>query len=360
MPLPARSAACLVLIGWLGLACSKQAGEAVSFSPEAARTLIEAFLAAPTFEGRYAYVSTETARLLAERPRPAGTPVPALVAGSLVLTELKRDQHRVLYKAALRERMGGDESPATRQLTLVQERGVPRVVWLDPLVDDAWSEYQEGRHKAARARFEAMLELDPWNGVLADRAGWCAMRLKELGEAEELFERAAALLPDKAGPLASLAALAFERQDYATAEARLRSALQRERTVEALDNLGKVLEVQGRAAEAQATWKEAIVLDPKHPAAYLYLAEFHRTRKDWAGCLEHADRAYGTWRTLERSFQDRVLESQSICRFMLGERDAARSTAQQLQDRGVNGTAYRRLEVFFNAQGQPLERMHGE
>jgi Flp pilus assembly protein TadD len=83
-----------------------------------------------------------------------------------------------------------------------------------------------------------------------------------LDEAEELIQRAYALMPDDAAITDSMGWVAFKQGRLEEAEAYLRKALSLDSNPEIAAHLGEVLWTMGRKEDAKVVWNEALELTP--------------------------------------------------------------------------------------------------
>jgi|GEM_PF-3232935 len=347
-----RRTVLLVILAAAG--CSRpHVYEAVSFDGAAALAVVESFVAGTTNTERLALCPTELALRLRSLPEPP-PPVATLVAGSVEIEEAARAADRVAYRATWKERRGPDVREARGWFTLVTEGGRTRVLWLAPLVDEAWAAVARGKLGDARARFDALLDENGLDPVLLDRAGWAAVRQGETDEAEQLFLRAATLDPRSATPQASLGAIRVYQNRLAEAEALFREALSRESTVEVLSNLGEVLRRQGRIDEALATLGEASLKDVANPAPRLYLAELHRQLGDVPACVRDVAGAWPNRDKLEAFAWERLAAARAACLFLDRQLDAARGAYEELAARAPTSKTTLRLAEFLRQQGAPF------
>jgi tetratricopeptide (TPR) repeat protein len=97
-------------------------------------------------------------------------------------------------------------------------------------------------------------------------AGFVAVGLGDLTEAERRFRRAVALAPDYAPARLNLANVLFQSRRLAEAEVAYREILEDDPdSLNALYNLGALLSDQGRKAEAAVPWSRFADLYPNHP-----------------------------------------------------------------------------------------------
>jgi tetratricopeptide (TPR) repeat protein len=338
-----------VLLLVLLSACARSRAP-LTFDDASARAALEGFLAAEGYDARLAYVAAPVAARLRALPVPPQAPALA-VPGSLLLDEVVRRPDRVVYRAAWQEQRGPDVRPARGWFTLVDEGGRPRLLWRAPLVDEAWALVGRGQFELARERFGALLAEDDHDPVLLDRAGWAALRISAVAEAEALFEREAKLDPRAATPLASLAAVRVRQDRLAEAEGLLREAVARESTVEALSNLGEVLRRQQRLDEAVAVLGDAHRTDRAHPGPLLFLAELHRQLGHVPECAAAADQAWPTRDQLEAFAWERLAAVRAACLFLDRRLDEARTTTDELLRRSPSSPTTRKLVDFLREQG---------
>ena len=97
-------------------------------------------------------------------------------------------------------------------------------------------------------------------------AGFVAVGLGDLTEAERRFRNAVALAPDYAPARLNLANVLFQSRRLAEAEVAYREILEDDPdALYALYNLGALLSDQGRKAEAAVPWRRFADLYPNHP-----------------------------------------------------------------------------------------------
>lgn len=343
------------------LACART--QAIDYDLDDARQALERFLTTPELTARLALTDPEIAAWIRTLDKVEAKRLPA-APGSVRLEERARDRQRWVLAVTYDERQGDDVKTVTRNVTLVQVEGSPRVLWLEPLINDAWARYQRGQVREAREALRALHELDPDDGVLADRLGWCELRFKSLDRAAELFERARELLPQRGGPVASLGAVRYEQGRYDEAEARYREALAIERTLESLVNLGKILTRRDAIKEAVEVYEEAIALDAGHPAPRLFLAALLRARaskslypdvEPFHQCLEHTEAAWPRRDQLQRSFRHQLDEVHLCCLWRVGKKEAALTRLRELARHEDATRALTRAVAYLREHGASEE-----
>jgi tetratricopeptide (TPR) repeat protein len=342
-------------------ACART--QAIDFDLDAAHQALARFLATPKITTRLSQVDPEiAARIRALDAVEANLMTAA--PGSVRLEERARDGRRWVLAVTYDERQGDDVKTVTRSFTLVQVEGAPRVLWLEPLINAAWGRYQRGEVREAREALRALRELNPDDGVLLDRLGWCELRFKDLERAADLFERAHALMPERGGPVASLGAVRYEQGRYEEAEARYREALRVERTLESLTNLGKILSQRGALDDARAVYEEAIALDAGHPAPRLFLAALLRARaskslypdaESFHQCLEHTAAAWPRRDQLQRSFRHQLDEVHACCLWRIGKKDEALTRLRELARHEDATQALTRAVAYLREHGASEE-----
>jgi len=173
----------------------------------------------------------------------------------------KRREARPLYEKALKQRPDDPQAQFAYGLCLLED----------------------GALDAGIAQMRAVLQRKPDHGA-AHQALGKALRLRaDLPAAEHHLRRAVDLAPEvpeawmELGAL--LAAMAPER-----AETVLRQALERHpRHAGIWSNLGNVLALRGRRADAAAAWRQALAINPGQVEAQLALALQRRADGDFAG-----------------------------------------------------------------------------
>ncbi|MET0852304.1 MAG: tetratricopeptide repeat protein [Candidatus Rokuibacteriota bacterium] len=116
--------------------------------------------------------------------------------------------------------------------------------------------------------WRAAVAADPACSLCRHKLGNVLLAAGRHAEAEAELGTAAALRPDRAGPLVSLGALLTEQRRHAEAEAALREAIRRgPNTAAAYANLGALTARGGDHAEAAALLRHALVLAPWHDEA---------------------------------------------------------------------------------------------
>lgn len=337
-------------------ACASSDFEEPTFSRSQAEALLRDFVLA---EGRPARLALSAARVRAlvgpalapgDGDR-AAAPEARVLTESLSIVEHLREKRRVRYRVAVTELRGAERKDTLRYLTLVQEEGLPRVLWLAPLVEEAWAVYQAGGLSEARARFDELMDLDPTSSLLADRAGWVAYRGGRLEAAERLFQRAMALAPDQATPIASLAGVRYRQGRGDEAVALYQRALALEETVESLVNLGFVHKSLGQLPDAESAWRRALALDGGHPAVLLSLAELQEQREDYLGCEELSRRAWTNRDKLEKTIRNRLAATRAVCLYMTKNEQAAEQVYRALLASSPRSSSLARLTARLRGQG---------
>src|SRR5262249_18646094 len=129
---------------------------------------------------------------------------------------------------------------------------------------------REGQHREGVAELEAALALDPGNWPLALRlgTGLTALGGERLGEAMDCFRRVIALSPGNAVANLQPALASWRRGDAAPAIALAERATRPDAKLAAAHGaLGSMLRGLGRTAEAVASLRAALAVNPEDPAA---------------------------------------------------------------------------------------------
>lgn len=114
----------------------------------------------------------------------------------------------------------------------------------------------------------------------------------DLDAAENQFQRAAVLGPDRADPHASLAEVAARRGDLATAELRFRRAVELDAdNLAANNNLGVLYARAGRYDEAAACLERVLAVDPDDPEARVNLGLLRLNQRRPELAVTHLTRA---------------------------------------------------------------------
>lgn len=137
--------------------------------------------------------------------------------------------------------------------------------------DEAIRLEEGGQTEAALVIWQELATSNPTRNVYLRLAG-CSNRLGLAERARDAFERALAVDPFSVRALAGLGILAIERRDYTEAERHFRQACSVEQDPGTLTLLGVALSNLGEDAEAEATYRKAINLDPCYEEAYFNLA----------------------------------------------------------------------------------------
>jgi predicted O-linked N-acetylglucosamine transferase (SPINDLY family) len=101
-------------------------------------------------------------------------------------------------------------------------------------------------------------------------------RAGRLELAEEIYRRILAAEPSHADALHLLGVAAHQRGQHASAVERIEAALRLQPTAAACNNLGEAYRALGKPAEAEACYRRALALNPRHPAACGNLAHLLR------------------------------------------------------------------------------------
>jgi tetratricopeptide (TPR) repeat protein len=128
-----------------------------------------------------------------------------------------------------------------------------------------------GELEEAEAHYRESLAIEPQPAVYSD-LGFVLERQGLAEEAGELYRKSLELDPQSASAHYNLAASLTRRGEFVAAERHFRAALERNPNAQTYTGLGFVLGQQGRVDDAIAELKQAIEVNPAHPAAYDQLA----------------------------------------------------------------------------------------
>lgn len=162
--------------------------------------------------------------------------------------------------------------------------------------------YASGDYAGALPRYLQLLVVNSGDGVLYERAGLSALKIRDIAQAEKLLERATTF-PSATWRAWNARGIAADyRSDWAVAdESYARALTLASDRAEVVNNLGWSWLARGRWADALANFERAAAMDPKSPliAANLELARAAmsedlpqrragETETDWAARLNDA------------------------------------------------------------------------
>ena len=133
-------------------------------------------------------------------------------------------------------------------------------------------EYQHGNCAAAVPHFEKAGSLFDSQVTALHAYGICLVRIKQLGRAITVFQRAVALQPDDPQERRLVASVQLMAQKPQDALATLQPVLQSNPDAETLDVASAAHEGAGDTAQAVTTLRQAILLDPRNLNLYLDFA----------------------------------------------------------------------------------------
>jgi tetratricopeptide (TPR) repeat protein len=146
--------------------------------------------------------------------------------------------------------------------------------WAPPRVNLGALLQRMGKRASARAQYQRAVTLDPRNGVAHFNLGLLARDEGDLPEAARAFAEALAADPPHAHARRELALAHAERGDFARAIALFEEELRGPRRPDASTyaNLGLAYAKSGERALAEASFRQALKLDDRHPNALANLA----------------------------------------------------------------------------------------
>jgi Flp pilus assembly protein TadD len=167
-------------------------------------------------------------------------------------------------------------------------------------------DYDAQQYRAAVAKFQRVIALDPSMVKAYDNLGLCYEHLSDFDEAVKSYRRAIDLNRREAKPSpwphVNLATLLIILDRLAEAEELLREALAYDAGLsQAHYQLGLALEKQARYPEAIKSLKEAAALDPLYPEPHYTLGRIYQRQGDKEG----AKRAFETHQRLKQQNRGR-------------------------------------------------------
>ncbi|MGH7895071.1 MAG: tetratricopeptide repeat protein, partial [Candidatus Binatia bacterium] len=147
---------------------------------------------------------------------------------------------------------------------------------------------RQGAYHEAVARFDAVLTSDPENRFAILRAGMALLKAGDPKGAAPRLERAVAIAPELAEAHYALADALTRTRRYEAAIAEWQETTRLQpRRVAAWSNLGTVLGLVGRLADARASLERAVALAPEDPRLLVNLALVERRVGDDAATAGH-------------------------------------------------------------------------
>lgn len=111
-------------------------------------------------------------------------------------------------------------------------------------------------------------------------------RLGRSAEAEQAFERAVALTPNRADAYYNFGVFCYSQRRWAQARSAFEKAHALDpRNAEAAHNLGASLERDGQLAQAKLLFQKAILLQPNHRLAHFHLGRIHVHERNYAEAI---------------------------------------------------------------------------
>lgn len=163
--------------------------------------------------------------------------------------------------------------------------------WSYPLHNLALAYVEAGRYQEAIASYQAAMRITPRYSYLPYNLGLVYQRLNLRRDAEASYRKAAMLAPDTAEPLNALGSLKASEGKSAEAEKLYRDALTKNpaqlTALATRHNLGLLLAgLKGRQSEAIALWRQNIAAQSDYLASRLSLADLLDKTGDTAGAIE--------------------------------------------------------------------------
>ncbi|MEZ5354333.1 MAG: protein kinase [Bryobacteraceae bacterium] len=135
--------------------------------------------------------------------------------------------------------------------------------------------YRQGRTGEVESTFRNSIELDPGNWRLANEFGYYYLRAGRFDAAAVQYQKAVSLTPDNARALNNLGIAYWRLNQLPAARASLEQAIRIEPSANPFYNLGRVLEEEGKFAEAAEAFRNAIGQDGSHYPAWGQLGEMY-------------------------------------------------------------------------------------
>ena len=181
----------------------------------------------------------------------------AVIQGHLSIAE--RD--RAAAEAALRSIATRDAPTDGKVDTLRYEQ----TVWRMANLGMAWAASNDDEHAVAIRHYDRALSVTPDDIFALLGKGNALAAMRQLDDAEALFERVLEAHPGNPYALAELGLVDYNRGDLAAAEARFQAALEADPTGYTCphEGLGLVYLKQGKTAEAAAAFEQAIEINPE-------------------------------------------------------------------------------------------------
>jgi len=171
--------------------------------------------------------------------------------------------------------------------------------WSYPLHNLALAYVEAGRYQEAIASYQAAMRITPQYSYLPYNLGLVYQRLNLRRDAEASYRKAAMLAPESAEPLNALGSLKASEGKSAEAEKFYRDALTKNpaqlTALATRHNLGLLLAgLKGRQSEAIALWRQNIAAQSDYLASRLSLADLLDKTGDTAGAIEQYSYVVGT------------------------------------------------------------------
>jgi tetratricopeptide (TPR) repeat protein len=193
-------------------------------------------------------------------------------------------------------------------------------------------------------------------------------RLGRYDEAIAMYRRVMQMSPTKLSPRNNLGELDYElsrdalgRHDTALATQYQAEALSLFKSILkmsddpiydclALNNIGAVLELQGKLKDAEACYRRAVELDPKYLKGWINLADLSARRGDWESAKTQWENGIGS---KDSPMLDALL---GLARYYDHKKEPARARAYVLQAAGIDALqvagyvkAHQELQPYFSA-----------
>jgi tetratricopeptide (TPR) repeat protein len=201
--------------------------------------------------------------------------------------------------------------------------------------------------------FNRMAALAPGSPAGPYMTGLTLRAVGRLDDARQQFERALAMAPGFAEPLAQLAAMSVAEQKPEAALARVqRQALLEPRSGDIQVILGQINMVMGNRDEAEKAFLKSIDLNPNSVAAYIRLGQMYGAAREFDQAIAKLEKALET-----QPEQPGALMLWSIAQQMKGDGAKAREGYEKILERNPDfAPAANNLAWMLAEEGQDMRR----